>query len=209
MSSIVKILKRAYSTSTYPSLPKESSVTRIRIWKSGYFGPDKGFVHTNVLTALYSVKPSRQPNIGHVSIETRDLYASLWPRGINITNKLKPQRSDHQDHTPETDQIAEARAPDLTVDLHTLEVEKINIELERFVKLGSVYHLLGSNPYLKNLGAHSCSSLAYHLLSAGGIHKLGIKTHVIRDYIVVTPNNLATLVVEAQTKEEVILRSRD
>lgn len=97
--------KRYLSTSIKDILPKDSNATRIRIWKSGYFNEANQFVFTSVATSFLSgFKPGRQPNIGHVSIETRDLYASLWPNGIDLTNKLKPQTGYTQNSSPGKDE---------------------------------------------------------------------------------------------------------
>lgn len=205
-SFINSTFKRNLTTNIKDMLPKDSNATRIRIWKSGYFDKNNQFVFTNVATSLISsFKPGRQPNIGHVSIETRDLYASLWPTGIDLTNKLKPQVGYAQQSSPAKDERSEGRAPDVVVDLHTLDVKKIEDELIKFVQSGSTYHLFGSNRLFKSLGANSCSGLAFDLMHKGGIQKLVSSRHFIRDYIITTPNNLVNLVLEAQAKEAEIL----
>src|SRR3989338_5289952 len=146
------VLARSLSSSIHTPLPTNSKITRIRIWKSGYFNRDDQFIYSNVFTSLYSqLKPGRQPNIGHVSIETRELYASLWPDGIDLLNKLKPQTGDAQSSSPKKDEQAEGRPPDILVDLQTLDVEKIQAELVKFVSAGSTYHIIGSNKFFKVL----------------------------------------------------------
>ena len=209
MKIVPLMFSRFLSTRIHLLLPKDSNATRIRIWKSGYFDADGQFVYTTVVTSLISsLKPGRQPNIGHVSIETRDLYASLWPEGINLFNKLKPQIGDAQTSSPSHDEKAEGRPPDVLVDLHTLNVPQIQQALVQCVDSGSTYHLIGSNRFFKSLSANSCSGLAFDLLHKGGIQKLVTKSHFLRDYIITTPNNLVTLVLEAHAKEKEILESR-
>ncbi len=87
------------------------------------------------------------------------------------------------------------------IDLTTLDVDKIQQELENFKSSGSIYHLVGSNRFFKSLGANSCSGLAFDLLHKGGIQKLVSRRHLIRDYIITTPNNLVKLVMDAKQNE--------
>lgn len=202
------------STSIHSLLGKESPITRVRIWKSGYFfehGSQKKFVFTNVAKSFLvsTVNTNKiQSNIGHVSIETKEIYASLWPEeGIIIYNKYKPQQGIAKSRTPALDEKTEARPPDYLIDLYTLDVDNIKQKLEEYLESGPIYHLIGNNRFFKHLGANSCSGLAYDLLISGGIKKLMPTTNFIRDYIVTTPNNLAQLVLEAHANEQAILRS--
>ncbi len=196
------IFKRSITASVYELLPKHSNVTRIRVWKSGYHNEDQEFIFTDAATSFFSAfKPQRIPNIGHVSIETCDLYASFWPEGLTIFNKWKPMRGDAQSSSPKSDELSEGRRPDILVDLHTLNVQKIQEELTRFNQSGNSYHLVGSNSLVKYFGTNNCSGLAVDLLQKGGIHKLVSKRHFIREYIIATPNNVVELVLEAQAKE--------
>ncbi len=201
----LNIVKRAYGTSIHELLPKDSKITRVRIWKSGYFDRNNRFISTNVIASFFSAfKPGREPNLGHVSVETRDFYASLWPDGIDVFNKLKPQEGYSKTSNPRDDELAEGKPPDHLVDLHTLDVVAIKEELDRFVGTGSKYHVIGRNRFFRELGANSCSGLAHDLLTKGGIDKLASRTHLIRDFVVTTPNNLISLVLEAKDKEQKI-----
>ncbi|MFN7097045.1 MAG: hypothetical protein ACK4PR_05765 [Gammaproteobacteria bacterium] len=187
-------------------LSRDSKITRVRIWRSGYFDSNNNFVHTNVVTSfLSSFKLGRQSNIGHVSIETKDLYASLWPEGIDIFNKLKPQDSNSESSSPTKDEGAEGRPADHLVDFETLDVDAIKQALDNYIKLGPKYHLIGRNRFFKELNANSCSGLGYDLLKQGGIDKLIMNRHFLRDFIVTTPHNLADLVIAAKIKENEIL----
>lgn len=72
------IAKRLFSVVMSEELPIHSNLTRVRIWKSGYFLEDGNFRHTSVgYSLLKGLGPFRRANIGHVSLETKDFYASL------------------------------------------------------------------------------------------------------------------------------------
>ena len=201
--------KRGFSTSTHEALLKNSNVTRIRIWKSGYHNQDKQFIYTDVATSFFSsLKPHRVPNIGHVSIETSEIYASLWPEGLNIFNKKKPMAGDALSSTPLSDELSEGRPPDIMVDLHTLNVQNINNELTKFNESGNSYHLVGSNYLMKYLGTNNCTGLAVDLLERGGIQQLISRRHFVREYIIATPNNVVELVLEAQAREVEVSKNK-
>lgn len=189
-----------FSTNTKFPLGVDSPITRIRIWKSGYFKKDGDFQHTNIGYALLKgIGPFRTANIGHVALETKHFYASLWPERLTIFNKLKMQDGEYSNIV--IDEQSEARPPDHLVDLKTLNVNAMWRKLEDF-KEHNNYHLMGSNWVFNTNTAASCSSLAYDLLIAGGIRKLVPMTVSIRDYIVVTPNNLTEMVLSAKEAEK-------
>lgn len=207
-SSFFKALhKNTFSTGVRETLPFDSNFTRIRIWKSGYFGKNGTFRHTSIGYALLKGMGSfRRANIGHVSLETKDFYASLWPEQLTIMNKYKVQNSEQTDI--EIDHASEGRAPDTLIDLETLNVSSMLEELKKFEKQNK-YHLIGQNKVFNANNAASCSSLAYSLLVAGGIRNLVPKTFSIRDQILVTPNNLISLVLKAKEKESSVLNNSD
>lgn len=89
-----------------------------------------------------------------------------------------------------------------------LNSEKMQKELERFEQ-HKKYQLIGGNKVFNANNAASCSSLAYSLLVAGGIRKLVQPTFSIRDYLLVTPNNLAKLVLLAKSKESELLKQQN
>ncbi len=199
-------------TSIHTLLDKASPITRVRIWRSGYFMDSSSkqvFVPANVVKSLfapYLKKGIQSSNLVHVSLETKELYASLWPEGITLFNKYKPQQGSANSSNPALDEQSEGRPPDYLVDLHTLDVENIEKKLDEYLKFGSPYHVFGSNRFLKNLRANSCSGLAYDLLISGGIKNLLPTTHFVRDYIITTPNNLAQLVLEAHANEQAMMK---
>lgn len=196
-------LKRCVSTNVTELLTKDSTLTRVRIWKSGYFAENGEFRHTSVgYSLLKSMSPFRRANIGHVSLETKDFYASLWPERLTIFNKYKAQDALISDI--ETDLASEGRPPDHLVDLKTLNLADMQKELDRFVQ-NNQYHLIGGNTVLNANNAASCSSLAHDLLVAGGIRKLVPFTVSIRDCLLVTPNNLTKMVLQAKNIEDELI----
>lgn len=193
------IIKRSFSTGIRELLPVDSKLVRIRIWQSGYFLEDGTFQRTSVGYALLkSIGLFRRANIGHVSIETKDFYASLWPEQLTIMNKYKIQGSEKADI--EIDLASEGRPPDYLVDLETLNLSNMQEELKKF-EAHNNYHAIGANKVFNANNAASCSSLAYSLLIAGEIRKLVPSTWSIRDYVLVTPNNLVHMVLKAKENE--------
>ncbi len=181
-------------------------LTRIRIWNSGYFAEDNSFVHSNIPSALIKTiiqNPNKVSNVGHVSVETKGFYASLWPSNLTIFNKLKIH--DGENSTIKQDIVFEGRPPDCMIDFCSLDVLAISKAIEKHVassteKSNGVYHLMG-------IHANSCSTLAYQLLVAGGIRKLAPFHCKKLDFSIVTPNNLAKMILRAKETEGVLSQS--
>src|SRR5688572_26899377 len=111
---------RFYSTLRKSLTSLDSKTTRVRIWKSGYFDHEGKFHYSTPLYSFFVpyLKPGSEGNIGHVSIETSNIYASLWPHHLTVLNKLKIQEGISS--TPEIDEHSEGRPPDLSADFMTL-----------------------------------------------------------------------------------------
>lgn len=211
------LTKRYFSTkiqtSIHVPIKSDSLITRVRVWKSGYtFEPHspETFVSTNVIKSFLShKKKGARANIGHVSVETHEIYSSLWPEEFSYDNKYKPQPGQANNSTPAKDENAENRSPDYVIDLYTLDVDNINKKFYEYLETGAAYryHIIGSNYFFNHYGANSCCGLAYDLLVSGGIKKLIPTNQFIRDYIITTPNNLAQLVLEAHSNEQAMLNS--
>ena len=146
-----------------------SLLTRIRIWKSGYFLESyysKKFVpisHINVAKSFlvpFPLTKGVQSNIGLISIETREIYVSLWPEGVTVFNKYKSKQNFVNDINLILDKQLKCQYPDYIVDLCTLDVDSIKQKLDGY----------GNNRFLKKyLEANNYSGLAYDLLISGGI----------------------------------------
>lgn len=148
----------------------------IRVWPSNL---------KEVATGKVSIK---EREVGHVSIETPNCYMSLWPQGVE--GKIRQYVSTYpasfhesyvKDIKVETDNSPYASKQDLPtslslpstiVCLYSLDVEAMEARFRDIVSVLKGWTLMG-NQFLVNKGnAHSCASLAYTLLQAGGIYKL-------------------------------------
>ncbi len=210
-SSLFVIPKRLFNTDSLSSsiimpLEKGSSLTRIRIWKSGYFAKDGTFYHSPVpYSFLKSNIGYKEGNIGHVSVETGEFYASFWPRYLTFFNKLYIQEGEHSNISE--DYRSEKRIHTHLIDLETLDISSMASELKKF-KATNQYWLFGPSTIMAN-NAASCSGLAYALLKAGGIGKLVSPGFTVRDQLIATPNNLSKLVLLAKAKEEELLKDKN
>lgn len=202
--NVIRLLSTAKEESNLPA-----NIVRVRVWRSGYHDKDqKQFVQTGIMKSLISGYLGHDPNIGHVSLELKTVYISLWPDNLTITNKLKPQDG-NLDSNAIIDQRSEGRDPDIVVDFETLDTAKIVKDFQAFANSGSKYHLIGSNSFFNRSNAHNCSGLAYRLLSEAGLKKFEIPKDYLRDYLVVTPNNLISYLESAKKLEtELSLRNK-
>jgi len=188
---------------------------RVRIWRAGYFTKEqpyddtieeRKFIYNGAIAALMWAKWG-DGNIGHVSLETDKYYVSLWPTRMTVFNKLKPlemhQETKQGSMTPVKDIMAEKREPDVIVDLHSLDTEKMRLALSKFQKTGK-YKLINRPHFFstKKVKVANCSSLARDLLVKGGIEQRPYKKSVTRNYFIVTPHNLAKMVIEANKLQE-------
>lgn len=100
------------NTSILQLLEENSPITRIRIWR----GP-----HNSNLS-----------NLGRVSIETKDVYISLWPNKISVfNNKTQMSKAILEDQGTDFGSI---RPPEYMVDLCSLNQETIKAESEKYLK---------------------------------------------------------------------------
>lgn len=154
---------------------KKQNRVIIRIWDSNI---------KQVLTGQVS-KEERQ--VGHISIQTPNKNMSLWPENPPQTHFEEFFGIQQKDFvlTPEQDvkyesewdnkgNIIKLQPPSTIICLYSLDVKAIEA---RFNEIHSDpefkgWTLLGNNLLLNKGKAHSCASLAYTLLKAGGIYEL-------------------------------------
>jgi len=160
-------------------------------------------------------------NPGHVSIETKEFYASFWPgRGVVHFVKLEslkdyplvaglfgvaPGRfvlSLNQDETSEASASGLPRSArkkaDVEVVLTSLDAAAMKKAFEKYQAEIPGWTFIGNSAINRKAG-HSCSSLAYHLLQAGGIQKLTGWYEM--QIMVVTPSHIAALTIKAKEAE--------
>jgi len=149
----------------------------------------------------------RGENVGHVSIETISpaSYMSLWPsrrgktqgRGLfkPIEHQLMPDYS--------ADEKAEGRAPEVTLCFYSLNTGNIETSFQSVSNDPDFqgWALIGNNRLVNQGNAHSCASLAYHLLKAGGIYDLVASLFSSKFSSVVSPDDLLTAVTSAKRQE--------
>lgn len=140
-------------------------------------------------------------NVGHVSIETKNHYISLWPPGrkTELLTQIFSGNQRLEWFTLEKDLLAENRLPDYSCMLYKLDVprlEKKFCELKPKIKAWS---LAGNYGKIVGHVTHSCSSLVYDLLKEAGIKSLtflGIGTNLIP-----SPHNIFTICRDAKAAE--------
>ncbi len=122
--------------------------------------------------------------VGHVSLETSKIYASLWPEKPHL---LKDSHSSPINNF-EGDLLKEKRPPDYSIKLITLDVDAINTAYSKFQASNEQWGITGhrsikeiffttprefdelmNNMKFKTL---NCSCLVYLLLRRGGIDEL-------------------------------------
>jgi hypothetical protein len=118
-------------------------------------------------------------NVGHVSIETPEIYLSFWPtKDGKSTGKgvVKPIEYDKTKRSYDDDFEDERRAPELIFHFYTLDVDQIKTTFNHLCSSTEGWSLTG----LALLGGgDSCASSAWKLLVAGKIENLISKSEQI------------------------------
>lgn len=168
-------------------------------------------------------------NVGHVSIQTTNIYASLWPalgiqkKSPTVTKEQVRQalpnlpneelsRLEQQLGTNTVTEIREGRSlrlderdesgmANVTTTLFSLNSKAINKKYEEMK--GDNYILTDKvNPKFKTPHAQNCSTLAYTLLKEGGINELSPICHGLENSITpLTPNALTSCIQDAKKNE--------
>lgn len=146
-------------------------------------------------------------DVGHISLQTINPanYISLWPK-----NQVHLERRGMKlAVTPEfmvdydADLAAEARPPEVIICLYGLNPFSMH---EKFCAIKNDtkfqgWALIGKNLLLNGGTAHSCTSLAYDLLQAGGIYNEINSSFSSRFSSIVTPDQLVNAVKTAKIYE--------
>src|SRR3990167_1764537 len=136
----------------------------------------------------------RDGDVGHVSIQTPDEYASFWPlwQSKKTGTALAALFGDATGYTvsnyAEDLQAKDNVSPDVEVVLYSLDVAAMNKKFREF-KISSIsgnWSLAGANIFniFRGGGGQSCSGLAYDLLNVGGIQKLATWDFVAKTWVV-------------------------
>lgn len=172
----------------------KSNQVIIRIWFPKVNNKPTGIFKAASTSAT---KEKKDANVGHVSIETKNNYVSMWPsEAIGNMFKLFPSAY----HTLGQDEQAESGPADLYLRLYSLNSEKIDDAFKKVQETGVGYVFVGDSSLASDEG-QSCCSLAYFLLQAGGIDKLDARQGSTMKSSVVTPGNFADFIKRVKKKE--------
>jgi len=161
--------------------------TLVRVWKGGFDGGD---------------------HIGHVSVETRDCYISLWPagrvEGSKKGSKLVTESSSFLERV-EDDIRREERCPEWTLSLAGLNISTLKTEYNGLAVIqrgGNLkWNALGEIADESGKQHHSCASVALKLLRRSGLNELLPEAHRSTGKIMgVTPDWVGELVLMAVTR---------
>lgn len=146
-------------------------------------------------------------NVGHVSIETTkpEGYMSLWPEGLPHDKKIKAIFENRESHYMSSYQddfkAEEERKPELTYCFYTMNAYKISDEFKKIQKNNKGWTLLGNNIFIHQGNSHSCATMAYELLKAGGIYDMVSSGHSLTFSSTVAPDTLIPALKAAKQYE--------
>lgn len=164
---------------------KKDNLVTVRIWNSGLKGGE---------------------NVGHISIQTSTTYMSLWPASSKMRkSEVFLSRGHNLIPNPEEDIVLEdGRHPEKIYCLYTLDKNAIEARFRKITEGDQFkgWTLFGDAGYLINeSNTHSCATLAYTLLTAGGLYQLASRLQSSRVSSVVTPDQLGEVVKQAKQAE--------
>jgi hypothetical protein len=171
----------------------EDNWVRVRIWTS----KTEDGQHTYAASAILG-----GGNIGHATLETKNVYASIWPE----TGASSPKQVVDPEYVsdPRVDTRRESRDPDYVFTFYSLDAKNIEDTFRQIQEAREPWTLLGNS--LNDKG-YSCSSLTLSLLEKGGLNNLAGQT--IRGALsptsnfVASPNNLVNQLSYASKVEQI------
>jgi len=164
-------------------------------------------------------------DFGHISVEIgSDLneanrrYISLWSKGSIESVKRESKIGtiiaairtpglfspvEYESYNLRDDMLEEGREPEYTQALYSLDIPKMIETYDKEIKNTTGWVLIGENILLNRGKAHSCSTLAYKILIAGGIKNLFNSGTVSAPNLssITTPTRLMDAVKEAKRNE--------
>ena len=172
---------------------------RLRFWLPNFTGDN---IYPEKLTEKNKIKKTSK-NVGHVSLETKNMYLSIWPDSDDETAiTLNSKHKIFFMQTPYDDTVAEQRKPDAIIDLFSLNVPLIEEKAEELKQNTTNWQLLGRNKFIGEEG-QSCSGLTSELLEIGGIHSHLPKSSqkVIHRFGYTTPSHIFEMAVQLHQYE--------
>ncbi|GEM_PF-4548220 len=169
---------------------QQDNLVIIRVWHSGLHGG---------------------AGVGHVSIQIpryQDLYISLWPKDRSPRIQAAFRPTPHAFMTYEQDLTLEGRPPESEIRLYSLSAGAIKNAYDRKRATLAGWQLC-QGIYFSSPegGGESCASLAYFLLTHGGIYDLTASSATARFSSSslgssATPDELALVLKAAKKQEE-------
>lgn len=174
----------------------EDNWVRVRIWTSK---TEKGQDTYSADVILRRVK-NLNANIGHATLETNGIYASIWP---DQEAENSARNASYFMPTVQGDIQAENGKPDYVFEFYSLDKKAIEETFKKIKEAKEPWTLFGDS--FGGTG-YSCSSLTLALLEKGGLNNLATMT--TRGIVsptsnfVVSPNNLVNQLSLAKKLEE-------
>lgn len=137
-----------------------------------------------VIVRIWSSILTGGENVGHISIETPNCYMSLWPdderknpelpKGQKNFGVISAINKQFMFNANEDIAAERGRPPEKLLCFYSLNIEAIEARFKGITTDPEFrgWTLIGNNLLLNKGNAHSCASLAYTLLKAGGIYEL-------------------------------------
>lgn len=176
--------------------PSEDSWVRVRVWLPETETKEIEDVSKNHTEIAMLKKETK--NVGHVSLETANIYASLWPdpddpQDISINSKHKALFVPSN----EMDERLEGKPADYIIDLYTLDARKIESKFKQLREATLYWQLFGRNRIV-GIDGQNCSGQTFELLESGNESQF---SKVIAGKTYTTPASILRCVMEYKQLE--------
>lgn len=181
----------------------ENNCVTIRIYFSKIRTPSSthqsndSWQKSSFASAFFKSMQDGTANIGHVTISTIKMHASIWPDIENMDSPIKKYEASFNDLSG--DELSEDGKCDVLVRLYSLDVVAIETAFKNVQEKNVGYVLLGDSSITSKNG-YNCCSLTHRLLKEGGIDDLNPKESSIMK-LIQTPNEFAKYITDAKNKE--------
>jgi len=145
-------------------------------------------------------------DVGHVSLgigKDEETYVSFWPTDAGkatASGLFNPIGFENKvDYL--ADLSAEGRMPEFTIKLYSLHSVAMVLCFNEEIKKTKGWALMGANVLLNRSSGHSCASMAYTVLKAGGIYELIPSRYSSTVSSAPSPDALLNVVMQAKRTE--------
>ncbi len=172
---------------------------------------EKQRVIIRVWTSSYNKTTPGTGDVGHISLEVENPhdgitnYMSLWPEGEPHKNPLialfENRPSSFHTSYAEDKRAESNKNPQVVLCLYSLNTKAMVNKFKKMQAKTKHWTLFGDNILLCKGDKHSCASLAYKILEAGGIYRLISNAYSSAYSSAISPDRLVHAVKEAKRKE--------